>query len=139
MHPFFTLVLRRLEEYNRNLLVPYLTVMYTTGPLFLSAIWIEYLRGESRGGSTLERLHVLVPGPMKGDNFGLWKNIQGSSWHREDMHVIFWMGDHLILSALLGFMIGTSFVVLLWKAFRMCAARFTSGRGLELQKHGRQQ
>ena len=134
-HPFFTLILQRLEEYNRNLLMPYLTVMYTTGPLFLSAIWIEYLQGNSRGGNTLERLHVLIQGPVKGDNYGLWKNIKGGSWHKNDMYVILWMGNHLTISTLLGFTIGIGLVFMLWKAFRICVILFRSGRWLELQRN----
>lgn len=133
-HPFFALVIERLEDYSRNLLVPYLTVMYTTGPLFLSAIWIEYLRGKDNGGSTLDRLHVLIQGPVKGDNYGFWKNIKGGSWHRQDRDVMLWMGDHLIISTLLGFAIGICVVILLWKAFKMCTAMFKGGRWLELQR-----
>jgi len=133
-HPFFTLVIERLEDYSRNLLVPYLTVMYTTGPLFLSAIWIEYLRGKDKGGRTLDRLHVLIQGPVKGDNYGFWKNIRGGSWHKQDMYVMLWMGDHLIISTLLGFAIGICVVILLWKAFKMCTAMFRGGRWLELQR-----
>jgi mannosyltransferase OCH1-like enzyme len=139
-HPFFTLVIERLEDYSRNLLVPYLTVMYTTGPLFLSAIWIEYLRGKDKSGSTLDRLHVLIQGPVKGDNYGFWKNIKGGSWHKQDRYVMLWMGDHLIISTLLGFAIGICVAILLWKAFKMCTAMLRGGRWLELQReHDRRQ
>jgi len=78
----------------------------TTGPLFLSAIWIEYLRGKDKGGRTLDRLHVLIQGPVKGDNYGFWKNIRGGSWHKQDMYVMFWMGDHFDNIHALGFAIG---------------------------------
>jgi hypothetical protein len=108
--------------------------MYTTGPLFLSAIWIEYLHGEGQGGSALERLRVLVKGPVKGDNYGFFKNIQGGSWHGSDFEVIFWMGDHLIIVTLLGFVIGISAVVLLWSILRRCLMMFRSKRWWEQQR-----
>ena len=133
-HPFFSLVLERLEEYNRNLLVQYVTIMYTTGPLFLSAIWIEYLGGPTSGGSPLERLRVLMPGPKAGDNYGFWKNVQGGSWHGNDMYVMFWLGDHLILATLLGICIGITVVGALWSIFRRCNGMFRTERWLELQR-----
>jgi inositol phosphorylceramide mannosyltransferase catalytic subunit len=133
-HPFFTLVIERLETYNRNLILPYLTIMYSTGPLFFSAIWIEYLRGKTGGGSALERLRVLAKGPMKGDNYGFFKNIQGGSWHGSDLAVMLWMGDHLIIVTLLGFVIGISVVALLWSMLRRCGMMFRGKRWWERQR-----
>ena len=111
--------------------------MYSTGPLFFSAIWIEYLRGKTGGGSALERLRVLAKGPMKGDNYGFFKNIQGGSWHGDDLGVILWMGDHLIIVTLLGFVIGISVVLLLWSMLRMCGMVFRSKRWWERQRERR--
>jgi mannosyltransferase OCH1-like enzyme len=133
-HPFFSLVLKRLEWYNRNLIVQYLTIMYTTGPLFLSAIWIEYLGGLKKGGNALERVRVLIPRPVSGDNFGMWKNIQGGSWHGDDMYVIFWLGDHLILATLIGFAIGLLAVTALWTIYTKCHGTFKTERWAEIQK-----
>jgi mannosyltransferase OCH1-like enzyme len=57
-HPFFLRVIESLQLYNRNWRVPYITVMYGTGPLFLSVIWKEYIRW----GTTEEgRVRVLMP------------------------------------------------------------------------------
>jgi len=42
-HPFYLRVIKNLERYARNWWLPYLTVMLSTGPLFLSIIWKEYL------------------------------------------------------------------------------------------------
>jgi mannosyltransferase OCH1-like enzyme len=134
LHSFFTLVTMRLESYNRNFLLPYLTIMYSTGPLFLSAIWIEYLGGSTKGGAPLDRLHVLMQGPHKGDNYGFWKNIQGGSWHGKDMYLMFWLGDHLILATLLGFLIGTVLVVVLWKILNRGTGFFRPERWREVQR-----
>ena len=42
-HPFYLRVIEKLEKYARNWRLPYLTVMLSTGPLFLSIMWKEYL------------------------------------------------------------------------------------------------
>ena len=52
-HPFFTLVIESLITYNRNWKLPYITVMYSTGPLFLSVIWQEYKKGKGRNVAEL--------------------------------------------------------------------------------------
>lgn len=119
-HPFFSLVIERLETYNRDLFFPYLTVMYTTGPLFFSAIWIEYLSGETRGA--VDRLRVLVKGSLKGDSYGFWKNVPGGSWHEADSYFILWMGDHLMLMIFLGLMTGLTVGVVLWAMLRRSVA-----------------
>jgi len=57
-HPFFLQVIESLQSYNRNWRVPYITVMYSTGPLFLSVIWKEYTRwGTPEEG----RVRILMP------------------------------------------------------------------------------
>src|ERR1700738_4221666 len=42
-HPFYLQVIQRLEQFARNWRLPYLTVMLSTGPLFLSIMWKEYV------------------------------------------------------------------------------------------------
>lgn len=57
-HPFFLRVIDSLQPYNRRWPLPYVTVMYSTGPMFLSVIWKEYIRW----GTTEEaRVRVLMP------------------------------------------------------------------------------
>ncbi|KAE8414822.1 nucleotide-diphospho-sugar transferase [Aspergillus pseudocaelatus] len=47
-HPFFLQVIEALKPYDRNWILPYVTIMYTTGPLSLSIIWRQYtLHGPS--------------------------------------------------------------------------------------------
>jgi hypothetical protein len=42
-HPFYLRVIQKLERFARNWKLPYLTVMLSTGPLFLSIMWKEYI------------------------------------------------------------------------------------------------
>jgi mannosyltransferase OCH1-like enzyme len=121
-HPFFTLVIERLSEYNRHWGLPYITVMYSTGPLFLSVVWIEFLRRGVPGlGTAVARVRLLPKDGTNGDSYGFFKNVQGGSWHGRDMEVIFWMGRHWFLVTLLGFVIGFAVVGVLWRVLRACA------------------
>ncbi|KAH0538829.1 hypothetical protein FGG08_004605 [Glutinoglossum americanum] len=111
-HPFFLHVIRSLQAYARNWYVPYITVMYTTGPLFLSVMWKEYmmrgdLREDLRGGGELRVLGV-VEGTLGEGKWGFWMHAQGggSSWHLGDAR----MGDHWILVTILGILLTAIFL-----------------------------
>jgi mannosyltransferase OCH1-like enzyme len=102
-------VIENLESYNRNFGLPYLTVMYSTGPLFFSVCWIMYLWKGSA-----ERIRVLVRAGAEGDSYGFFRNVQGGSWHGKDTEVVFWMGRHWVLVTLVGFVIGFTVVGVCW-------------------------
>jgi inositol phosphorylceramide mannosyltransferase catalytic subunit len=122
-HPFYRLVIENLEVYNRNWLDGYVTVMYTTGPLFFSAVWIQYLASLRGNPSSMDRIKVLVPGLKNGDSYGFFKNVQGGSWHGRDVEVIFWMGRNWVLVTILGFVIGFGVTGMFWSVFRMLGKR----------------
>lgn len=81
--------------------------MYSTGPLFLSVIWKEYIRW----GTTEEgRVRILMPDEYVLPTISLyafannsdryikkpWSFFtyhKGSSWHDEDAQAIFWVRD----------------------------------------------
>lgn len=108
--------------------------MYTTGPLFLSVIWIEYLGGRSVGWSELERLRLLLPRPVPGDSYGMWKNVQGGSWHGSDPYVIYWMGDHLALVMLVGVALGVGLLRWVWMAYKTYGGLSRNERWAELRR-----
>ncbi|KAI5820071.1 nucleotide-diphospho-sugar transferase [Pyronema omphalodes] len=104
-HPFFLKVISELQRYNRNWQIPYVTVMYNTGPLFLSVIWKQYIKTVS---SEEQRVRILMPdeyGNKPWKFFGVYK---GSSWHRDDAKAIFWMGQHWGWVTFAGFALGLS-------------------------------
>ena len=74
-HPFFTLVIESLIPYDRNWRFPYITVMYSTGPLFLSVIWQEYKRGRNTHLNSLAGVPALGPAAAAA---GLGGNAVGS-------------------------------------------------------------
>jgi mannosyltransferase OCH1-like enzyme len=87
-HPFFLSVIDSLQTYNRNWLLPYITVMYSTGPLFLSVIWKEYMQSNPTGS---ERVRVLMPDEYNKHSWSFFIHHPGSSWHGKDARLIFWV------------------------------------------------
>lgn len=51
-HPFFNRTIHSLQSYNRSWLAPYITVMSSTGPLFLSLIWRHHNTALAASAST---------------------------------------------------------------------------------------
>jgi mannosyltransferase OCH1-like enzyme len=98
-HPFFLETMNNLERYNRNWFVSYITIMYSTGPLFLSVIWKKYKRwGVPRGGE----VRILITPKNKSPYKWFFFTAQGSSWHLGDAKFIFSMGRHWIFFTILG-------------------------------------
>lgn len=125
-HPFFIRVIESLQAYNRNWAMPYITVMYSTGPLFLSVIWKEYIR-DIRGAE--EHVRILMPDEYKGHKWSFFTISKGSSWHGKDAQTIFWMGKHWLLLTVSGFAIAAVIGACLWWAWSIWVMRVgkTSG------------
>ncbi|KAF4539463.1 Mannosyl phosphorylinositol ceramide synthase SUR1 [Lasiodiplodia theobromae] len=100
-HPFFERVIRALADYNHNWASPYLTVMYTTGPLFLSEMREEYL-AKKDDVPPAEQLFTLMPRDYDRNGQSMFRSYRGSSWHEDDAAVIFWLGDHVVALAMVG-------------------------------------
>ncbi|KAI9884757.1 MAG: hypothetical protein M1823_003467 [Watsoniomyces obsoletus] len=99
-HPFFLRVIDSLQSYHRSWYLPYITIMYSTGPLFLSVIWKEYMRA---GPSDAHRVRVLMPDDYAKHATSFFKQYRGSSWHGNDARFVFWMGRHWFLLTVTGF------------------------------------
>lgn len=101
-HPFFLKVLDSLERYDRNWLVPYITIMYSTGPLFLSVIWKQYKRwGVPESG----KVRILLPQDYKTRTYSFFAIAPGSLWHLDDAKFIKSLANHITLAVLCGFVI----------------------------------
>lgn len=138
-HPFFASVIDSLHFYNRDWLLSYITVMYSTGPLFLSVMWVEYLstlKSRSRTDAAVEmhRVRVLTKGGVEGDSYGFFHNIQGGSWHGADTEFIFWMGRHWVAVTLLGFAVGFAATACSWWVVKRVAAYCSQERDLGRRK-----
>lgn len=126
-HPFFLKVIRSLQQYDRHWGLPYITVMYSTGPLFLSVIWKEYMKDSP---SETNRVRILMPDEYKNNAWSFFTHHTGNSWHRNDARLIFWvstiyriklnllltskMGQHWQLLTLCGFLFAAATVVCLF-------------------------
>ncbi|KAI9864563.1 MAG: hypothetical protein M1813_003052 [Trichoglossum hirsutum] len=99
-HPFFVRVIEMLQQYNRNWPLPYVTVMYSTGPLFLSVVWKEYMR--SNPGEE-GRVRILMPDEYNRHEWSFFTHHRGNSWHGKDAQLIFWMGRHWLFLTIVGF------------------------------------
>ncbi|KAI9808695.1 MAG: hypothetical protein M1825_003847 [Sarcosagium campestre] len=110
-HPFFLRVIDSLQNYDRNWQVPYITVMYSTGPLFLSVIWKEYIQQDPIEEN---RVRVLMPDEYNKHAWSFFSLRRGSSWHGGDARFIFWMGRHWVLITTLGFVLAGLVGLTVW-------------------------
>ncbi|KAG7661103.1 CSH1 [[Candida] subhashii] len=101
-HPFFKKVIEDLQKYQRNWLVPYITIMFSTGPLFLSVMWKQYKRwGVPEAG----KVRILMPEDYKGNKYSFFSIAPGSSWHMHDAKFVKGLANHLVLAVIGGFLI----------------------------------
>jgi mannosyltransferase OCH1-like enzyme len=101
-HPFFLRVIELLQQYDRHWLLPYITVMYSTGPLFLSVIWKEYMQDHP---SEMGRVRILMQDEYNKYSWSFFTHHTGNSWHGKDAHFIFWMGQHWMFLTFCGFLL----------------------------------
>lgn len=113
-HPFFMKVIDNLERYNRNWIVSYITIMYSTGPLMLSVLWKKYKRWGVPQGS---EVRIVVPPDSRKHMVKFFTQVHGSSWHLGDAEFILQMGKHWFLFTLLGTAIVLSILYLQYRLF----------------------
>ncbi|KAJ4302735.1 CSG1/SUR1-like protein [Kalmusia sp. IMI 367209] len=107
-HPFFLKAIDRLPDYNRRWPLPYITVMASTGPLYLSVIWRHYNKAKPEG---LDRVRILFPAEYNNHGWSFFTHHLGNSWHNNDVKLIFWMASHWMVITVIGFAVG---LTLLW-------------------------
>ena len=123
-HPFFLKVIDALTHYDRSWLLPYITVMGSTGPLFLSVIWRHYNNELPDEPADDERVRILFPDEYNKNSWSFFSHHLGNSWHRADVKLIFWMGQHWVLLTVLGFLTaGVVFYVMYWLHGRFVAPK----------------
>lgn len=108
-HPFFLKVIDNLQKYQKNWLVPYITIMYSTGPLFLSVMWKQYKRwGVPEAG----KVRILLPKDYKTHTYSFFAISPGSSWHLDDAKFIKGLANHIALAVFGGFCLVMTFLLL---------------------------
>lgn len=116
-HLFFVKVLDKLERYQRNWFVPYITIMFSTGPLFLSAMLMQYKR---KGAPEAGKVRVLLPKDYKAGPDSFFTIAPGSSWHLDDAKIMKLMAQHIGLAVFGGFLIAGFVFLLEWWFYQWC-------------------
>lgn len=147
-HPFFRRVIDELQNYDRSWLLPYITVMGTTGPLFLSVLWRRYSSEGFNHGDSVDggRVRILFPEEYQGNPWSFFTHHLGDSWHGADVQFIFWvslpvvsidqqaitnvstqMARNWIFLTVLGFTVGGALIFLIWWTYhRLVLSRAAS-------------
>lgn len=127
-HPFFLRVIESLQGANRKWVLPYITIMASTGPLFLSVIWKKWMGEHADLETQSQNLHdsastvaewkgrvrVLMPDEYSGHTWSFIEEFKGDSWHGKDAKLIFWMGKNWMLLTAAGTVIVLSIGLALW-------------------------
>ncbi|BFZ57705.1 CSG1/SUR1-like protein [Savitreella phatthalungensis] len=112
-HPFFRAAVEQLKPMRRSWHMPYLTVMASTGPLFLSLVWLWYKR-QPYADAERDVVRILWADEYMGKPWSFFLHYQGSSWHDGDSGLFFWMKRHWVALFVLGWVIGLSAIAGLW-------------------------
>jgi mannosyltransferase OCH1-like enzyme len=92
-HPFFLYVIEQLQNYDRSWVLPYLTIMSTTGPLFLSVVWKRYMDLHAKEGEDWNgRVRILTFDQYAKHDESFFELWGGSSWHGDDAKLFLWLG-----------------------------------------------
>ncbi|KAH3902173.1 related to Mannosyl phosphorylinositol ceramide synthase CSH1 [Saccharomycodes ludwigii] len=105
-HPFFLKLLKSLKKYNRNWYIPYITIMSSTGPLFVSIIWKQYKRwNHSLDVNSSGAVRILQPQDYRQGPYAFFTISKGSSWHTGDSNVVLNMAVHITACVVSGFVV----------------------------------
>ncbi|KAF2149347.1 glycosyltransferase family 32 protein [Myriangium duriaei CBS 260.36] len=93
-HPLLGLMLDSLASRQKNLLIPYLTIYWSTGPQFASDMLETYHRIGKTGGmkghhNDPDGLYVL-PAEFYSEKYTFFGHSPGGTWHGKDVAVILW-------------------------------------------------
>ncbi|KAG0650368.1 Mannosyl phosphorylinositol ceramide synthase [Hyphodiscus hymeniophilus] len=127
-HPFFLHVIKSLQKFNKNWYSPYITVMASTGPLFMSLAWKEWLDSGRNVGDG--RVKVMVP---EGRGYGFLVNVEGRSWQESDEKIISWLERHYLFDIICSIFavcvsVGIACQCFDWTAKKLRRRRWIRGR-----------
>ena len=83
--PFFKTLIDALPRKSKWYGSPYLTVMYSTGPMFLSLQYMRMSPEEQNG------VLVLPPELYNAKKTSYFRHLRGSTWHSSDAHAVQWL------------------------------------------------
>lgn len=92
-HPYFELLTDRLQAFDYNWLLPYMTIMNSAGPHFVSMVWQEYLQTGPRQG---DEVRILMQEEYLGNEWSFFTKVAGGTWNHWDTAAFKWVGEHLV-------------------------------------------
>lgn len=122
-HPFFLGVIKEIAGYDRSWLLPYITIMGSTGPLFLSVIWRRFSAAGHNFGDGMDggRIRLIFPEEYNDHAWSFFTHHVGNSWHSYDVDLIFWLARNWIVVTILGFATGGFAIFSVWWAYHRFA------------------
>jgi inositol phosphorylceramide mannosyltransferase catalytic subunit len=96
-HPFWKLLTDSLITYDYNYLFPYVTISYASGQWFETAIWQEY---HSSATPENHLYRIMMDDRPGTDPWIFFTQARGGTWKNWDNAMFLWVGDHLVLLAL---------------------------------------
>lgn len=116
-HPFFLKLIKGLQKYKRNWLVPYITIMFSTGPLFVSVMLVQYKRQVL---DDLSQVLVLLSSDYKSNPASFFSIAEGSSWHLDDAKFIKSLEKNIGLVVFCGFLLAGIVFTMEWYLYQWC-------------------
>lgn len=116
-HPLFVELTENLEKFSKiNIFdTPYLSIMFSTGPMFVSVVYQRWIRKAWSYGLGLNkdklailnkfRPKVMQPYQYKNSIGSFFKIAEGSSWHTDDSNIMFVLGAHITACVVAGFIL----------------------------------
>lgn len=132
-HPLFVLLTENLIHWQVNYLLPYITIMYSSGQWYLTAMWEKYHSLLSPEGSVLgfsgmgwkPLHHILSNTPPGADPVVFFTHVKGNSWANWDNRMFLFIGDHLVWIFLL---VVALVSVIIWTCVRSRSRTQLNGR-----------
>ena len=91
-HPFLQKMVKSLPSHNWGLISKYATVMFSTGPMFVTALATSYKHKKELAvlPDDMYGKYIVSPDP-------LFLHLHGSSWHGEDAKSVLWFLHHPVV------------------------------------------
>ncbi|KAF3035496.1 hypothetical protein E8E11_003185 [Didymella keratinophila] len=107
-HPVLLEMTSTLPRRNRNLLFPYLTILWSTGPQFASDILRDWWwRNSARFGTHDTASFRILPQIFYSEDYTFFGHSPGGTWHGGDVAVVLWLVERplALASILAGFFV----------------------------------
>lgn len=93
-HPVMIKLALSLQDHNRFYLSKYLTVFFTTGPMFVNSILSAWLRTVHETFRAPHGVAILPSAMYDVAPYTFFNHFEGSSWHGNDVAVLFFVYGH---------------------------------------------